>query len=156
MHQLKGSAGVVGANRLAFEAAAVERELRPGTVDTAVRGRSVRLASLGQVLGTFLAALAEDQAPPPSQRVESGAPEQSPGEHGAICLEALRPIKRLLEDADMSAIDAFDDWLEQHPDAHAQRYQRLRARMECMDLQAAADECDRLLLLTEDVDLEIE
>lgn len=156
VHQLKGSAGVVGADRLALEAAAVERVLRPGTVDTAVRGRSARLASLGQVLGTFLAALAEDQAPPPSQPVESGAPEQSPGEHGATCLEALRPIKRLLEDADMSAIDAFDDWLEQHPDAHAQRYQRLRARMECMDLQAAADECDRLLLLTEDVDLEIE
>ena len=158
VHQLKGSASVVGAERLALEAASAERMLRPGSAESAVRGRSTRLQSLGQLLGDFLQALAEDPGPAPV----APAPSTPALGHGTgadaevACLEALHTVKPLLDDADMSAIDAFDAWQEQFPAARGERYAPLRSAMDLMDLQAAAEECGRLLLATEGVDLEIE
>ncbi|MGM9428051.1 PAS domain S-box protein [Hydrogenophaga sp. MI9] len=155
VHQLKGSASVVGAERLAQEAASAERMLRPDSADTAPRGHSARIQSLVPLLGDFLRSLADEAGPAPVSPGPAWAPDGDP-DADAACLDALRPIKLLLDDADMSAIDAFDGWLEKHPAAHGARYQPLRAAMDLMDLQAAGEACARLLPVIEGVDLEIE
>lgn len=155
VHQLKGSASVVGGEQLAQEAAQVEQMLRPGGPDTGARVRGTGLQGLGLSLERFLQSLDGDADPEPTPPALPGTPDVDPGE-SAACIDALRPIRSLLEEADMSALDAFDDWMALHPAARGERYRRLRETMDQMDLQAAAAECALLLLAAEGVDLEIE
>jgi len=140
VHRLKGSAGVVGAQRLMHACAEIEQTLRTGE-DGADPGAG-RWRQLQALLADSLGAL--DTAPPVRAPAATPSATVEQGELRA-CLAALIPLKPLLEEADMASIDLHEQWLAEHPLARSPRFLHLNQLMEAMDLPAAAAECSRVL-----------
>jgi PAS domain S-box-containing protein len=160
LHQLKGSAGVIGAARLAARCSEVERALRSEGVDPGgARGRG-GLDGVADALQEVLddLGLAPPTRPPESdlQTLETvGAPARNESAH-LQTLVALKGLKHLLDAADMEAIDLHERWLAEHAGACDPRFKHLNACMENMNLQGAAEECASLLRPLEAVDVVIE
>jgi CheY-like chemotaxis protein len=160
LHQLKGSAGVIGAARLAALCSEAERALRSEGADPGERLGRGRLDGVGTAVQEVLDALglAPATRPPESdlQGLESvGTPARDEAAH-LHSLVALKGLKHLLDAADMEAIDVHEHWLAEHAGARDPRFKRLNACMDRMDLQGAAKECARLLTPLEAVDVVIE
>ncbi|MDQ7743321.1 PAS domain S-box protein [Hydrogenophaga pseudoflava] len=150
VHQLKGSAGVVGADHLAAACAEVEQLLRTGAPGA---GWSQRLAGLAPALQEVLRALPQGMDVPPADPPGPCVADEASRLHS---LAALRPLKDLLDAADMDAIDAHEQWRLAQAGARDLRFERLNQCMEDMDFQGAAEECARLLTPLDAVDVSIE
>jgi len=145
VHQLKGSAGVVGAERLALDCAKVEQALRACEGGVADGAGTSRLWLLEQPLRATLVALGTDESAAvevPDATTDASTPGDSALEG---CLADLRGLKTLLDLSDMSSIDQHEQWLADHPMARGARFEQLNALMEAMNLPAAGEACARLL-----------
>jgi PAS domain S-box-containing protein len=145
VHRLKGSAGAVGAPRLSQACADAEQALRQGELDQPGAKGAHLLWALGESLQPSLVALGEFAVPPAAVDGET----EDPGRPGAsdldACLSDLQPLKFQLDQADMSAVDLYEQWLGAHAASRTQRFARLNEMMDNMDFQGASQECNRLL-----------
>lgn len=159
LHQLKGSAGVIGAARLAAICSRAEQAFRSEGTDAMAssRGRPDGVdAALQELLDEL--GLTPATRPPESdlQGLEiagDAARDEAAHLHSLV---ALKGLKRLLDAADMEAIDVHEHWLAQQAGSRDPRFKRLNACMDHMDLQGAAEECARLLRPLETVDVVVE
>jgi PAS domain S-box-containing protein len=143
MHQLKSSAAVVGAGRLAQRATWSEAQFRQEAPSLATgRGREA-LDPVAQALAEVRTCLA--------QSAGAGDPPQaavlrSPGDLDAVnrSIEALKPLYALFKASDMEALDAHEAWLRSHPAAQDERFSNLNACVDRLDLDGAAQACASL------------
>ncbi|WP_310566710.1 ATP-binding protein [Hydrogenophaga sp.] len=140
VHRLKGSAGVVGAQRLLRGCAEIEQALR--TAEGGADPGAGRWRQLQALLEDSLGALGVAPAARTAAPLQPATVDQV---ELRACRAALIPLKPLLEVADMTAIDLHEQWLAEHPLARSPRFERLNQLMEAMDLPAAAAECSRVL-----------
>ncbi|MBL8389308.1 MAG: PAS domain S-box protein [Hydrogenophaga sp.] len=160
MHQLKGSAGVIGADWLGQAAAQAERLFRHPDGAAQRAQASAALDRVEQALSDVVRRLPAVQALVAQVSglvpIDDGAPAAADGSDVLRCLVALKTLKPLFDSADMDAIDAHDRWLQEQPRARDGRFDELNRCAEAMDFQGAALACERLLASIEMVDLPIE
>jgi PAS domain S-box-containing protein len=142
LHQLKGAAGVVGADRLALRCAGLEQRLRAPPADAPVDAHSSLFDDLAAEVAATLAALA------PAVHAEAGSATAAPPETAGpsaddpavlqTCLDDMAAWLPLLASADLAALDAHEDWLARHATARAAPFDHFNALIESMQLQAAA------------------
>ncbi len=137
LHQLKSSAAAVGAEILARACADAEQSLRAGASD-ACRGPAVQAVEpAGAAALAALAALAHGLA-----TQDEPVPE---GMEADDLQAALQRLKRLLDRADMEAIEQHDRLLARYAQARGGDFEGLNQAMERLDLAVAAVEVARLI-----------
>ncbi|HMP11708.1 PAS domain S-box protein [Hydrogenophaga sp.] len=144
MHQLKASAGVIGAPRLSHAAVMCEDHFRRDVQPfPAARGKDM----LDQVRWDLANVVAQLSVAPPASGPGAARPTGKGVDGPAMgaALEALKALQPLLVSADMEAIDEYDRWRQTHAVARDPRFSQFNDCIERMDLIAAADECARLL-----------
>ncbi len=140
MHQLKASAGAVGATRLASLAAETESLFRKPAPAFTMQRRREALNHLSQALSDVRVCLAEANAV--ADVLGSPALHPSIG-HGSIrsTIEALKPLYPLFQAADIDALEAHEEWARCHPAARDERFSALNACVDRLDLGGAAQAC---------------
>ncbi len=160
VHQLKGSAGVVGADQLAALCGEVESRCRAavnGQPGSQCQGALDRLEKSLQAVLQHLPPQHRPAKEPGYLPMDDGSSPTLLAEEAFLdSLAALKPLKCLLDAADMEAIDAHEQWMQRHVGARDARFHHLNRCVEQMDLQAAAVACAGLLAPLEAVDIPIE
>jgi len=144
LHTLKGSAGTMGARRVAAAAADLERVLQSGatTADDSLRELGAAFAEARAGAEELISSIDSERAPTPG-------PATMPEELESATRQAIRRLALQLADGNLAARGTFDELRGLTGDAASAAFADLEASLQRLDFEAARrwlDEVERALL----------
>jgi CheY-like chemotaxis protein len=141
MHSLKGTAALVGAERLSLEAARLEKLCH---VSLDVQARIKEAATLSEVVRATQDAL-HTVIVHLSRLVEHGGYIAEPAPRASALQEALRSLVLLLQVSDLTALELFAQRRSDFELAEAAAFSQLEEALQGLELQQALAICQGLL-----------